>query len=198
MNSIGIDGARRRVAICLTLALGATLALASPAEAKIYHTEDYAGTFEESFPFCGIDVDFETEFSGSIRIREGTGPDDDAFFLQDRFSYQDTFTNPANGKFFTISGKGVFQELKATRLEGSIFEFISHEVGQPFVLRDMDGNVVLRDRGAITFRQVFDTLGDDMPGGEELDFEVVRVAGPHPGFMPDPVAQCETVVGLLG
>lgn len=198
MNGISFTSARRRAAVGLAMALGATVALASPAEATIVHTEHYEGTFQDAFPLCGIDVELDVEFSGRIKIREGKGRDAGAFFLQDHFSVLETFTNPANGKYFTISRNGVFQELKATRIEGSIFEFIAHEVGQPFVLRDMDGNVVVRDRGAIVYRSVFDTLGDDQPGGIELDFEVVKIAGPHPGFAPSDEDVCGVVTSLLG
>jgi hypothetical protein len=46
----------------------------------------------------------------------------------------------------------------------------------------MEGNIVLRDRGAIRIAWLFDTLGDSQPGGMFLDESVVRVSGPHPGF----------------
>lgn len=198
MNGISFRSARRRAAVGLALALGAAIAVASPAEATIVHTEHYAGTYADDFPLCGIDVHVDGEFSGRVKIREGKGPDAGAFFLQDHFSFHETFTNTANGKYFTISGNGVFQELKATRIEGSVFEFIAHEVGQPFVLRDMDGNVVVRDRGAIVYRGVFDTLGDDEPGGIEIESEVVRIAGPHPGFVASDEDVCGVVTSLLG
>lgn len=93
----------------------------------------------------------------------------------------ETFTNTANGKYLTILHDAVFQDLKAAHVEGSIFEFVSHEVGQPYVVRDMDGNVVLRDRGALTFSYLVDTLGDDVPGGVWVSEPEVRVSGPHPG-----------------
>lgn len=198
MNGINFRSARRRAGVGLALALGASLALVSPAEATIVATEHYAGTFQDDFPLCGIDVHLDVEFSGRLKIREGKGPDAGAFFAQDHFSVLETFTNPENGNYFTITRNGVFQELRATRIEGTVFEFISHEVGQPFVLRDMDGNVIVRDRGAIIYRQVFDTLGDDEPGGDELDFEVVRIAGPHPGFVADEADVCGVVTSLLG
>ena len=56
-------------------------------------------------------------------------------------------------------------ETKATHVSGTIFEFTSVNAGQPFVVRDSDGNLILRDRGVI--RQVIqvDTLGDVVPGG---------------------------------
>ena len=62
----------------------------------------------------------------------------------------------------------------------------------------MDGDVVLRDRGVIWMRIVFDTLGDSQPGGEIRDESVIRVSGPHPGFEQDEAAFCATVHHLIG
>jgi hypothetical protein len=195
----GLRTSTKRVALALAVGVAGTLAVASgPAEATIFERFDYAGSDVDEFQLCGIDVQYEAEFAGQVRIREGKGKDDGAFFLQDNYSGTETFTNPENGKFFTISHDGVFQDLTATNVEGSVFEFVTHEVGQPFVVRDMDGNVVLRDRGAITQTYLFDTEGDDVPGGiflEELD---LRISGPHPGFELPPGAECPAVIDLIG
>jgi hypothetical protein len=45
------------------------------------------------------------------------------------------------------------------------------------VVEDSDGNVVLRDRGRLTFRALFDTLGDGEPGGELLEQELTSQPG---------------------
>jgi hypothetical protein len=56
---------------------------------------------------------------------------------------------------------------------------------------------VLRDRGVIRSTILFDTLGDDTPGGEEVGERVtVRLAGRHPSF--DEVAFCAAVEELIG
>jgi hypothetical protein len=52
------------------------------------------------------------------------------------------------------------------RRGGSIFEFRFVEAGQPFVVEDSDGNVVARNSGSVHGRYLFDTGGDDEPGGE--------------------------------
>lgn len=150
----------------------------------MYERFEYEGSEQDHFELCGLDVHYELEFSGRVRVREGKNADAGAFFLQDNYSSLETFTNTANGKYFTISADGVFQDLKATHVEGSIFEFVSHNVGQPFVVRDMDGRVVLRDRGAITLTYLFDTFGDDMPGGELVSEPDFRGLGPAPRIRP--------------
>ena len=129
-----------------------SIAFVTPVEATMFQkVEPYSG--EENFPidgFCGLEeVQFNSEFSGRFHIREGKGKQAGAFFLHDNFSVLETLTNRQNDKSFTVSRDGVFQDIRATRVDGSIFEFVSHEVGQPFVVRDMDGNVVLRDLSLI-------------------------------------------------
>jgi hypothetical protein len=62
----------------------------------------------------------------------------------------------------------------------------------------MDGNVVLREAGAVWTTIVFDTLGDSMPGGVVLDERVDRVSGPHPLLEMDEAAFCDMVQDLIG
>ena len=159
----------------------------------------YADEDHFAFPYCDLDeVQVDVVFSGKGHIRSGKGKTAGAFYLHDNNSAVETWTNPENGKFVTISRHAVFQDIKATRVEGSVFEFVSHEVGQPFVLRDMHGNVVLRDRGLIAYTYLFDTLGDDEPGGDWLGEPDVRVSGPHPGFFLGEAEECALAMELIG
>jgi hypothetical protein len=87
--------------------------------------------------------------------------------------------------------------VKATPLGGNVFEFRFQEAGT-VVVRDMGGNVMLRDRGVFRTTIVFDTLGDSMPGGDVLDETVDRVSGPHPLFEMDEAAFCAMVDDLIG
>lgn len=185
--------------LLLVIGMGATLVGTGggAAEAAIFERFDVDERFEATFPVCGIEVDYVDEFSSQGHIREGTGKRAGAFFLHERFSGVETFTNPENGKFFTISHDLVFKEIKATPVGGNVFEFVDHEAGQPFVVRDMDGNVVLRDRGLISATYLFDTGGDDVPGGEFIELLDLRVSGPHPGFFLEEGEECPTVIDLL-
>ncbi len=166
--------------------------LPSPAGATIFDRfsveEADSFVFEPLSDICGFEVQLTFEASGNVIIREGKGKLDSAFFAHEKISYTETYS--ANGKYFTISGNLVFQETRAVPLGGGLFEFSSIEAGQPYTVRDMDGKVLLRDRGVIASTIVFDTLGDDVPGGtfiEQVDF---RVAGPHPGLDADPTQAC--------
>jgi hypothetical protein len=172
-------------------------AAAVPAQAAVFDKGSF--TFEDGTTedMCGLEVRHDFVVSGHFRTRTGKGDLDQAFFGQSREHFTDTFTNLANGRSFTVDGRITIMDVKASPLGDNIFEFTFRESGI-VVVRDMDGNVVLRDTGAIWTLQVFDTLGDSQPGGESLDETVLRVSGPHPGFEQDEDTFCATVHDLIG
>ena len=118
-------------------------------------------------------------------LRVGKGDLATAFFLHDNYSYLETWTRRDTGEWITLGANGVFNETKATPVEGTIFEFTSVNAGQPFTVWDSDGNVVVRDRGVVREVLQFDTLGDDVPGGEFITGVSFTLHGPHPGFELD-------------
>ena len=203
MRSTALD--RREGGRTLRLAAAAVAAAAlailtvwsQAAEATIFDGGFYVFPYEFSYDDCGFPVEVVGESSGHFRLREGKGALAGTFFLKDAFSYREVHTNLETGLSFVQRGHGVFNEVRATPLGGTIFEFEAIEAGQPFVIEDSAGNVVVRDRGALRHRIVFDTLGDDEPGGlvlEELDSSV---HGPHPGFADD-FPFCEIAAELTG
>jgi len=149
-----------------------------------------------SFPaeICGIEVQIEGTATGATRIRTGKGKRATAFFEHTNVAYSETWT-AANGRFVTVTGRNVFNEVKAVPLGGNLFRFTAIEAGQPFRLYDSEGNLVLRDRGVIRFSAVFDTLGDATPGGVLVEEFEPSVRGPHPGF--DEETLCSVLVPLL-
>ena len=181
-----------------TLAMVAVMVGAVPAQATIFERGEFS--FEDSHEedLCGIELRVDNAFSTKFRVRTGKGDLDQAFFGMDRYEFTDTFTNLATGAFFTITGEGVFKDVKATPLGENIFAFKVLEAGKPAVVRDMNGNVVLRDRGAIWRTFEFDTLGDSQPGGEVLEETIDRVSGPHPLLDMEEAAFCEMVHDLIG
>ena len=186
------SGSGRRMLVALAVSLASVVALIgltpTSAGATKFDGGHYEGTDSFSYDFCGFEVTVEVTFHGVFSIREGKGARSSAFFVHDKFWY--TETHSANDKFFTISGNGLFQETRAIPLGGTLFEFHSVEAGQPFVVRGMDGEVLLRDRGVIRRSIVFDTLGDGVPGGTFIEETGLHIAGPHPGFFVDPMEAC--------
>ena len=139
----------------------------------------------------------DSTFSGSFRIRVDKQSGGQAFFDRLNFTYRDVSTNPLNERSITFECHSVTNELTATQVEGNVYAFTTIEAGQPFVVCDGDGNVVLRDRGVIRHRVLFDTLGDGAPGGITLDDTIVGVGGPHPGFDLSEEEFCAMVTSLI-
>lgn len=165
------------VAVAAVTVLGGAPSNAAVVDKGRYFSEPYSFSHDD----CGFDVDVEGTASGHFRIRAGKGKTDTAFFALDNYSFTETQTNPETGEFVTITANAVFNEIKAKRVEGSIFEFWAIEAGQ-FRLYDSDGRLVARDRGSVRFHILFDTEGDDVPGGILIEEFPPEVHGPHPGF----------------
>ena len=131
---------------------------------------------------CGYLVEVEGTSSGHFRVRAGKGKTASAFYVNDNYSYTETHTNAATGEFVTVTGNAVFNEVKATRVSGNVFQFDAIEAGQPFRVYDSAGRLVARDRGVIRHHALFDTGGDDVIGAELVEELEPEVHGPHPGF----------------
>jgi hypothetical protein len=184
-------GIRRRLIPAIGAALLALTLAAGPVGATVILRDNYSDDYAFSFDDCGYWIDVSGHAEGIAQIRVGKGDLTTAFFLHDNYSFMETWTRRDTGDFFTLGGNGLFQETKATPVEGTIFEFTSINAGQPFIAWDSDGNVVMRDRGVI--RQViqFDTLGDGVPGGEFIKDVSFSVHGPHPGLEFDVCAMLD-------
>jgi hypothetical protein len=167
---------------------------AIPAGATIFERGEYGEPYSFTYDDCGFEVAVEGEFSGQFIIRTGKNKDESAFFLHDQFQFSEVHTNVDTGEWFRVRGHATFQEVQGTRVEGTIFRFEAIVAGQR-VVENSDGEVVLRDRGAIRFSILFDTLGDDEPGGVLIEEFEPQVRGPHPGFNTD---FCEIVTELIG
>jgi hypothetical protein len=174
-------GIRRAVLSAVGGAL-ITVTMASPVGATVVLRDHYSEDYAFSFDDCGFWIDVSGHVDGVAQLRVGKGDLATAFFLHDNFSFLETWTRRDTNESFTLGGNGLFQETTATHVEGTVFEFTSVLAGQPFTVWDSDGNVVLRDRGLIRQVLQFDTLGDDVPGGEFVADVSFSVHGPHPGL----------------
>jgi hypothetical protein len=186
--------ARRLLGVLLATAVGG-LVMVPVAQATIFERFRFVDdpySFEEEI--CGIEVEIEGTASGHGHVRTGKGKLATAFFGHLNFAFSETWT-AANGKSVTVTGKATMQEVKAVPLGDNLFRFTAIEAGQPFRLYDSQGNLLLRDRGVIRSRVVFDTLGDATPGGVVVQELEPRVRGPHPGFFDETL--CPVLVPLL-
>jgi hypothetical protein len=174
------------------LALGVC---AAPAGATVIHEGTDSGTDHFTDDSCGFTLDVDVAFDTKTLLR--VDKSGQAFLEHTIFRETDTVTNPATGGFFFITHRGLYNEIKATQVEGTVYEFVAVEAGQPFVIKDAAGNVVSRDRGVIRHTFLFDTLGDGQPGGEFIVEVSDAVHGPHPAFAPD-FPFCDIAAQLTG
>jgi hypothetical protein len=177
--------------------VAALLAMAIPAQATGRDHVHYSQPFSDDFTACGFSIHVEGLASGNARIRVGKRDLDTAFFGLDNYEYTETWTNTANGRFFTIWGNASIRDVSATHVSGSIFQFTTVESGRPFNISDASGRILVRDRGAIRQTYLFDTEGDHTPGGIFLELLEERVSGPHPGFFMSEDEFCAVVTPLL-
>jgi len=175
------------VAIAIT-GLATAAAPAAVVERGRFEDDPYEFSYE-----CGFPVEVTGVGTGHFRLREGTGKDATAFFSLDRISYREIHTNPETGEWFSRSGHFANNEIDARRIEGSLFEFRIIKAG-PTVIEDSDGNLVLRDRGVVRQTILFDTGGDQDPGGTFVDLVNLRLSGPHQGFD----RLCDVAAELIG
>jgi hypothetical protein len=177
---------RRAFISAVGAALLALPLAAGPVGATVTLRDHYSDDYAFSFDDCGFWIDVSGSVHGTAQLRVGKGEFATAFFLHDNYAFLETWTRRDTGDTFTLGGNGLFQETNATHVSGTIYAFTSINAGQPFIVRDADGSVLIRARGVIRQVLEFDTLGDDVPGGEFIADVSFSVHGPHPGLDFDP------------
>ncbi|MBA2382569.1 MAG: hypothetical protein H0V73_10715 [Chloroflexi bacterium] len=161
------------------------LALAGPAQAAPLQREHYSGTDAFDFDDCGFVIHDAVTFEGVFMLkapRTDGGPP----LLFDNYNAVETLT--AKGRTLTITHAGLYKDLHARLVSGTIYQFTAIEVGQPYVIRDGAGNVLSRDRGALFVTFQVDTMGDTNPDNDVFidgSFSLLRDAGRHPAFYFD-------------
>ena len=174
--------------LLLPAALAAlVVSMASPAGAAPLEREHYSGTDHFIDESCGFEVTVDVEFSGVFMLKapkdEGAPPR-----LFDNYEAHETLTAEGSTRVLTVDHQGLYKDLRITHVEGTVYQFVSQESGQPFVVRDEDGTVLIRDRGLLRTTFQVDTHGDtDLENDEFIEgsFEVLADRGSHPGFYLD-------------
>ena len=173
----------RRSFIVLLTIIG--LALPTAAQAAPLEREHYSGSDSFDFDDCGFVIHNEVTFEGVFMLKaprdEGAPP-----YLFDNYEVHETLT--ANGRTLTVDHQGLYKDLHITWVEGTVYQFVSMEAGQPFVVRDEAGQVLIRDRGLLKTTFQVDTHGDtDLENDEFIEdtFSILADNGSHPGFYLD-------------
>lgn len=175
----------RLVPVAAACAGALILSTTSPAAAAPLEREHYS--FEDSDSFtdteCGapITIDYHVEGSGLFMLKQGRagGPP----LLFDNYESAETFTNVATGETATVHHQGLYKDLRAVHVEGTIYEFTAIESGRPIVAFGPDGELLVFDRGEIRYTFRVDTKGDnDLSNDVFIGEDPPRVSGPHPVF----------------
>jgi hypothetical protein len=185
---------KNRVRRTLGIAAAITTVAAAGAQATVV---EKGRLVDEPYGFaydCGFPVQVAGIGSGNFRLREGSGDDATAFFSLDRISFREIHTNPQTGKWFSLTGHFANNEVSATRVEGSLFEFRIVKAGPVATIEDSDGNLVSRDRGVVRRTILFDTGGDEEVGGTFVALVDLDLAGPHESFG----RLCDIATELIG
>ena len=176
---------KRHVVPAVTLVALLMLAVAAPAQARPLERENYSGTDSFDFDDCGFVIHDEVTFKGVFMLKapwsDGAPP---RFF--DNYEQHETLS--ANGRWLTIDHQGMYKDLRITLVSGTIYQFVTEESGQPYVVRDSDGNVLIHDRGLLRATFQVDTLGDTDLDNDifiEGSWELLADHGRHPGFTFD-------------
>lgn len=176
--------------------LAAAAALAPATSAAPLEREHYSFTDSFTIDDCGFVVRVDLVGHGLFMLQQGRAGDPTPY-LFDNYDVLETLTNVETGAWVTISHNGLYKDLRITNVEGTVYDFVSIEAGQPFVVRDSEGNVVMRDRGNLVRSFTIDTKGDsDLDNDEFIEGSFSWVDhGRHPGFTLD---FCTSLSDLIG
>lgn len=176
--------------------LAAAAALAPATSAAPLEREHYSFTDSFTIDDCGFVVRVDLVGHGLFMLKQGRAGDPTPY-LFDNYDVLETLTNVETGAWVTISHNGLYKDLRITNVEGTVYDFVSIEAGQPFVVRDSEGNVVMRDRGNLVRSFTIDTKGDsDLDNDEFIEGSFSWVDhGRHPGFTLD---FCTSLSDLIG
>jgi hypothetical protein len=104
-----------------------------------------------------------------------------------------------NGKSVTVSAKGpvVVSEPVIDEEAGTATVYATYR-GLPEQLSVTNGPTLLRDAGTVTFVNVFEYTGDpEDPLGDQIDFFLQDLHGPHPDLLSDFEAFCDVLGAYL-
>lgn len=175
---------RRFGAVVGAVALGALWAVAAPTVAAAGGPAVGSDSYSDTIYDCGYPIDIAG--TASWRVRGRTLPQDPTtFFDHELFSFREVWTNQATGAWFVVRGDALTLDVKATQVDGNVYEYTTIRAGMPVVVEDSTGKVVARDRGQVRMRILWDTGGDDNPERYFIDFLGVTFGGPHPTWETD-------------
>jgi len=195
----------RRILLTASIALVGLGVVATPASASgsgtIYQPPTHWSNNYAFDPGCpGLSLSVVGANHGVEWIFNVPGSDHQAFLDNNKYVFNETWTNTETGRWFTLQGNSFYQEYSARRVPlhqippdlvpadgvvGPVFLFKSLDTGTQAWIKNSHGTTVMKDHGTIYSRNLFDTLGDHAPGGVSLGSEDYKIVGPHPIYHAD-------------
>jgi hypothetical protein len=178
----------RRVALrAVLVASVAALAFVPATALGAKPIQQFHDHFTDSFSgeICGIPVDIDVVVTDNFFVFA------DSF--RDTSSVRATFTNPVNGKAVVVfnAGQIVGPPPIIDEAAGTITFSVTFK-GLPEKIQSLNGPVLLRDAGVITFADTFDLVT-----GEFISSDVI-IKGPHPEAESDFTLFCLVISGAIG
>ncbi len=180
--------ARRWLGLTAAIVITMTLTAGSASATVVERERVFKNPYEFTAWDCGYPMQVVGVETHMIHVRANSRLEDNVLFTNN-YAWRETWT-AADGRSFTISGNGIFKDVKAQSLGGSLYRFEFHENGQPFVITNSDGNVISRDRGNYTGSYTFDF------GTGEFNYLGDELHGPHPMFGVDLCLAVEPLTGI--
>lgn len=159
-----------------------TFALAAPVQAAPVEREHYSGTYSFEGDCDGFLSHVEVTFEGVFMLKAPRADGAPPYYFD---NYHTIETVTANGRTLTIEHQGLYKDLHITWVSGTVYQVVSIETGQPFVIRDSEGNVLIRDSGLLKTTFQVDTKGDTDLSNDffiEGSWSLLAEHGRHPGF----------------
>jgi hypothetical protein len=157
--------------------VGALLASA-PAGASVIERVHYSGTFAHEESICGHDLYNEGTFHGLFMLK--VHGDEPVPYFQNKYYVREVQTD-AEGNGFIALSRGLAKNVRITHVSGTLYRFVTIDVGQVNVIMTLSGRVVDRNVGLLKFSFLIDTKGDADPSNDEiLEETFLKDAGKHP------------------
>lgn len=177
-------------------ALLLVLLMVGPAAAKPLAHERYAWTDSCTWDDCGPTYATEGTWAQTVLYKEAR--QDGPPMITWRYDWEAVTRNPDNDKSVTEYGKGMWKDLRAWPVEGTVYHSVTQQVGATYTLETADGTKIVMDNGLARFEFYADPGPD--PADPSDDFFVTHpmVVAAHGLHQSWDVDFCTLVNELLG
>lgn len=163
---------------CAFVTLVGALLASAPAGASVIERVHYSGTFAHEESICGHELYNEGTFHGLFLLK--MRGDEPVPYFQNKYYVREVQTDTEGNGFIAVSN-GLAKNVRITHVSGTLYRFVTIDVGQVFTIRTLEGRVVERNRGLLKSSFLVDTKGDANPDNDEvLEETFLKEAGKHP------------------